>query len=240
VGSYSVERLLAVDSAGHGRHYRFVGWAPRKYRTHALVLSHDHPWARLLIPEWSRSLPVSVSSGSLRELEPAAGDWIACQAELAADSTARVSPRNFALPKRGFVPPPLDLGPLVTTDAVAAEPAPAAGPGCGDCVLFVSEQQAAAIRDGADELYVTGHAPPLARGGRAYLHAGRVLGYRPVTGVSPMPSGSRVRFDGPWSDVTVTWSGPRPSSGVSGGTYGAQMWTWRAWDREDEGAGPAV
>lgn len=235
----SVARLLAIDDQGDGCHYRFVGFAPRTYDTHALVVGVDGPWARLILPEWHDALAVTSSARALPDELREFGRWLSCRANLGADNPAKVMPTRFGSPRRDFRPEllPTPVLPEAGTE-LRDEPRPTVGEGCGDIVLFLDRASATTVRDGLADVYVNGHTPPVAAGDRVYIHDGNVvLGWRAVERRAPTPQGTRLSFAEEWHMTRVATDVRRPVAGVAeGGSHGQQAWTWRSWSRAAEGA----
>lgn len=86
----ALDRLLAVDRAGVGAHYRFQGWKPRArgYRAAISVVAVDaaRGRCRLVLPEWDATTEVddllSVLPATMREV----GATGSCMANLASPS----------------------------------------------------------------------------------------------------------------------------------------------------------
>lgn len=76
-------RLLERREDGEGRHYRWVGWAPRRsgYRTRARVVAVDDGAAMLELPEWGRGVP----AGLFLELVPREARRAGAEVDLRAD-----------------------------------------------------------------------------------------------------------------------------------------------------------
>ncbi len=231
----TAKRLLATREDGSGRHYRFVGFAARSYQTHVAVVDVAGSWVRVVCPEWHPGLAITVAAGAVDPAHRTPGSWLACRADLAADSPSRVQPRGFTLPAAGFDP---DRYHPLALDAEAAEPLfvapPETGPGCGDVVLFVSESELDEAVRGTG-VYMTGHPPPALAGGRAYLHTGgRVIGWRSAGGEQRLPNGMRLLLEGGLHPIEAPATPSLPASGVMGGEHGRQLWQWRTWSREQE------
>jgi len=224
-------RLLAAGADGAGIHYRFVGYAPRTgYRTHACVVAVVDGWARLLCPEWHPAVPITVAAGGIPPALRGAGSWVTCKANLGATAAAGTGLHAFTAPAAGFDPSALhpvavaDHAPELTADARTE-----------DVVLFLSGADAAAAIAGDRGVYVTGHAPPVGAGRRAYLCVdGAVTGWRAVAGTRPLPNGTRIVLGGPWHPVAVGVRPSLPAASVSAGRFGRQLWTTRTWRIEDE------
>jgi hypothetical protein len=226
-------RLLAADEDGRGRYYRFVGYAPRRYDTHAIVIGADATWTRLVLPEWHPSLTVTVSTGTVPPSARALGAWLRCSANLGAERAAHLEVDRILPPGAGFDParyPPVTAEPPV--DAPVFAP-PAAGPGCGDIVLFASAAEAEALAgDAPTDVYVTGHPPPIVAGARVYVHAsGQVRGWRRLTARRPRPNGTTLSVDGSWQPCVMTESLDPLAGGIAAGEHGRQRWAWRSWAR---------
>jgi hypothetical protein len=230
------DRLLATTGDGAGRYYRFIGYAPRTgYATHAYVIDSEDEWSRVACPEWHPGLAITIATRSLPTGHTAPGTWLACRADLSADAGARVCPHQFVPAEPGFDPSHYPAVDVSIAAPVAPPRATEIGPGCGDVVLFVSEQEFADCRSGPARLHVNGHPPPLAAGGRAYLHAnGEVHGWRPVHAVRPCPNGTFLELEGAWHPVILDVNPRRPPSGVVGGRFDSQAWLWRSWPRSAE------
>jgi len=87
----SCSRLLAVDAAGEGAHYRFIGWMPRRYRTWAYVAASEREWAVLIVPEWHPRRPVRLPRRQLPVGAVVPGGWMTADADLSAPYPARLS-----------------------------------------------------------------------------------------------------------------------------------------------------
>jgi hypothetical protein len=230
-------RLLAVDADGVGRHYRFIGYAPRAgYATHIHVVADEGAWTRVVCPEWHPELTIAVAAAALPASSRDVGSWLACRADLSADAPARLQPRRFAVVDPLFNPSRYHAVHAPSADADgAARERPESGPGCGDVVLYVAAAEVEQIANGASGVYLTGHAPPVRSGSRAYLHAtDRVHGWRSVRQLRPLPNGSRVVLEGAWHPVAGVPASPPPLSGVQDGRHGRQLWAWRSWPLHTE------
>jgi hypothetical protein len=223
-------RLLAVDDAGAGVHYRFVGYASRSgYRTHACVIALDGEWARLVCPEWHPGMPITVAAAALPPAQREPGSWVACKGDLGATAPARTGLRDLMPPAPRF--DPSTLHPVaVSADDTLGRPSAAE-----DVVLFISGRDVRAAMTGDQGVYLTGHAPPTGPGRRAYLCVdGVVTGWRTVAHTRLLPNGTRVVLQGPWNAVAVDVMPALPATGVAGGRFGLQLWAKRSWPIEAE------
>jgi hypothetical protein len=219
----TTSRLLAQDNRGSGRHYRFLGYAPRaSYATVAYIVKAMPPWVRIICPEWHPALPIQVPLAALPVGTADAGSWLSCRANLGAASPAGVEPHQFARPSHDFDP---QRYPQPSVQDSALEPAHSIETH-HDIALFLTEPELAASIAGSGDLYLTGHPPPVAPGARIYLHAcGRVQGWREIDKVRKLPNGVRITLCGTWHPVQLAESPRRPRAGVHGGAHGQQRWT---------------
>lgn len=235
VGTAATSRLLAVGPDGAGSHYRFVGFVPRSgYDTHAYVVAVERPWARLVLPEWHPALVVTVAAGEL-PAEGVPGAWLRCRANLGAGRPVEVVPARLKEPARGFDPSIYPAPDVPVTDGRSMRESPSSGAGCGDVVLYPTRLESEGPVEDLTAVYVTGHSPPVAPGGRAYLSVGgRVIGWREVSALKPLPNGMTVAFSEGFTACEVPTEPALPMSGVAGGEHGAQQWCWRDWERAEE------
>jgi len=88
----ALERLLAVDDAGAGIHYRFQGWKPRArgYRTAISVVAVDADAGRcrLVLPEWDPASEVEELLSAVPSTMRAVSATGSCMANLASPSAA--------------------------------------------------------------------------------------------------------------------------------------------------------
>ena len=91
----ALDRLLAVDDAGVGAHYRFQGWKPRArgYRTAISVaaVDADRGRCRLVLPEWDATTEVEDLLSVLPLTMRAVGATGSCMANLASPSAGGLS-----------------------------------------------------------------------------------------------------------------------------------------------------
>jgi len=83
-------RLLATREDGQGRHFQFLGWSPRRYRTWAIVLKLDDQRATLVLPEWHSARPVCLPVGALPERARRPGMWLKLSADLSAPAPGKL------------------------------------------------------------------------------------------------------------------------------------------------------
>jgi hypothetical protein len=187
---------------------------------------------RVVVPEWHPGIVVTLAAGELPPECRNAGAWLRCKANLGAGQAVELAPTRLRPAEPPFDPssyPELTVG-GATSPAPAA--LPVAGPGCGDVVLHTAETPGA---KGLDEIYITGHPPPAKRGGRAYLCVdGAVQGWQRIRAIRPLPNGTRVELDGPFSACTVPETPALSPDGVMDGAHGRQLWQWRTWARDVE------
>lgn len=90
--SLPLDRLLARNEAGDGRHYSFHGWKrrPRGYRTElqAIGFTADLDGFLVCLPEWDPDTEIELSLASLPEELRVAGAVGSCMANLASTSAA--------------------------------------------------------------------------------------------------------------------------------------------------------
>lgn len=230
----SAARLLAARADSHGLHYRFLGHVPgRRYRTHAVVVSADAHWARVVCPEWHPKLAIAVAVGGLPPEARHAGAWVRGVADLGAGQPGHVQLRELAPPEAGFDPGryhPVAGG----HDDGTAPPTPRRDAGDGDVVLFLGAAELAAMQAGRG-IYLTGNPPPATAGARVYAHHdGAVRGWCELVRKRRLPNGVRLELAGDWHAVTVPVSPERPRSGVADGAHGHQRWVARGWPRAAE------
>lgn len=89
VMSLSAERLLAQRPDGQGRHFQFLGYRSRRYRTWALVTVVDERHATLILPEWhprrTVRLPRRLAGGARTST------WLSVSADLSASNPGRLN-----------------------------------------------------------------------------------------------------------------------------------------------------
>lgn len=112
----ALDRLLAVDGAGAGAHYRFQGWKPRVrgYRTAITVVAVDADAGRcrLVLPEWDAGTEVEELLSVLPATMRAVGASGSCMADLASPSAGGLGIHSCRPTKpRGLSRPSLDSHP---------------------------------------------------------------------------------------------------------------------------------
>ncbi|HLM85188.1 MAG TPA: hypothetical protein VK272_03260 [Solirubrobacteraceae bacterium] len=91
----TAHRLLAARADGQGLHYSFLGWAPRRYRTWAVVVAIEDAAATVVLPEWHPGRPVRLP----RRLLPAQGGvacWLTLRADLSVPAAGQLNPSGIA------------------------------------------------------------------------------------------------------------------------------------------------
>jgi hypothetical protein len=87
-------RLLATRNDGQGRHYSFLAWTPRRYRTWAVLTERNATFATLVLPEWHPGravrLPTRLVPGELRE-----GEWLMLRADLHVCGAGQLNPSHL-------------------------------------------------------------------------------------------------------------------------------------------------
>src|SRR5580704_675248 len=58
----AASRLAETTTNGQGRHFQFMGWRPRRYKTWAVVLVVEDARSTLVLPEWHPARPVMLST----------------------------------------------------------------------------------------------------------------------------------------------------------------------------------
>lgn len=190
--------LLRTRRDGQGSNVQFAGWAPRKYRTVALVVAIDERIATLVLPEWHPSRPVPLDPRLLPR-GSGAGVWLSLRADLSVGRAAKLAPSHLTLLPDG---PRERLHPV---DHAPPEPTveperPEVGEGCGDVVLTVEPDilQAAPRGGGLIELYVYRRPDATKAGDWVYLAP---TGSREITArlqvrdVRSLPVGALLRCD---------------------------------------------
>lgn len=105
VVSLSAERLLAVRVDGQGRHFQFLGFRARRYRTWAFVLALADRDVELILPEWHPRRSVRLA-GRLVPSTARAGAWLEVSADLSASNPGRLNVSVVGICKK---PPHLSL-----------------------------------------------------------------------------------------------------------------------------------
>jgi hypothetical protein len=210
-------RLLALDTAGRGRYYRFLGLKPgRLYATHAQIVELDGSWARLVCPEWHPELPITVALGSLPPMLRERGAWVGCRADLGAANPASVSPTAFTAPDTGFsalIYPPVA--------AVETPPPPTPPRSAQQQIVLFAAPPAPEHR-----LYLTGHPPPLVPGDRVLFCAeDQITGSCTIRACKALPNGVALHFEPDWQPLASVPAPRPPPSGVQCGRHGSQRWT---------------
>lgn len=86
----SAQRLLATRPDGQGRHFQFLGFRSRRYRTWASITAVGDRDVALTLPEWHPARHVRLP----RRLIPAAasaGEWLRVGADLSASNAGRLN-----------------------------------------------------------------------------------------------------------------------------------------------------
>lgn len=83
-------RLLATREDGQGRHFQFLGWSSRRYRTWAVVIEVHEAVASLVLPEWHPTRPVCLPLGALPECARRPGVWLKLTADLSAPAPGKL------------------------------------------------------------------------------------------------------------------------------------------------------
>lgn len=91
----SLPRLLAADDDSSGRHYRFQGFASRRYQTFACVWSAEEVEVVLCVPEWHPRRPLYLFSRLVPECARRPGEWLSLRCDLSASSAARLEPSDL-------------------------------------------------------------------------------------------------------------------------------------------------
>ncbi len=227
----AVERLLATRRDRQGRTYQFLGFAPRRYRTVAVVAAiRADGQAELVLPEWHPARPVLHPARLLPTDAAAAGRWLSCTADLSQGRPATLRVADLAAiadpgPERSHRPAYAPAAPVTDRER------PAAGRGCGDIVLDVPEGiEGRPVVGGLLELVVVERAGGMRAGDRVYLADGSgVSAYLELRERRVIPNGDRLRCEPAVHALTQ----PVTSDGrcVQG------RWRWRWWERGAEATG---
>ena len=87
----TASRLLATRGDGQGRHFQFLGWSSRRYRTWARVMVLEDQTAVLILPEWHPMRPVALPARLLPESARAVGARLALSANLSAPVAGKLA-----------------------------------------------------------------------------------------------------------------------------------------------------
>jgi hypothetical protein len=225
--SVTIPRLLEPRDDGQGSYYQWLGWAPRRYRTPAQVVSRESASAVLCLPEWHPARPVQLPARLLPSDAARVGAWLECVASLAAPTAGRLEIHVI----RAIGAPPTGELHAVALAAVrpseAAAP-PAAGKDCGDIVVALARESSNQL---SSEFFVRERIS-LRPGGRVYELSGaskRVAAYRSLKRCTQTPNGTLLHCSPERVDLA------EPISGWDGSVEHAR-WRWRWWPREQEAA----
>lgn len=89
--SVSAARLLATREDGQGRHFQFLGFRPRRYRTWAVIASLADHEAVIILPEWHSARPVRLPRRVLPATASGPGRWLRVSADLSASNAGRLN-----------------------------------------------------------------------------------------------------------------------------------------------------
>jgi hypothetical protein len=84
-------RLAARRPDGQGRFYSFLAWAPRRYRTWAVVMNIAEARAVLVLPEWHSGRPVPFPARLLPRDARRAGAWLTLRADLSVPAAGQLN-----------------------------------------------------------------------------------------------------------------------------------------------------
>jgi hypothetical protein len=84
-------RLAATRSDGQGRYYSFLAWAPRRYRTWAVVMRIEEARALLVLPEWHPGRPVPFPARLLPRDARRAGVWLTVRVDLSVPAAGQLN-----------------------------------------------------------------------------------------------------------------------------------------------------
>jgi hypothetical protein len=229
--SISLAGLLRVRPDGQGRHYQFVGFDPRRYRTFATVAAIGADgMATLVLPEWHPSRPVSFPARLVPPSARVVGAWLRCTADL---SMGRPAWLNVA-----DLEPCPDPGPdvchragLTLAPESEAPTRPEVGRGCGDIVLDLPAGGLAGMqrRGGLLDVYVIARPRGVESGDRVYLaESGAIAAFLEVRARELRPSGDVLRCEPEPRELPrpLPVDLPRQQS----------RWRWRWWPRAVEHA----
>lgn len=222
----SVDRLLAVNPDGSGKHYTFQGYRSKGYRTWAQLVDHDDKQAIVILPEWHPARPVRLSVRALPPNVENTGAWMLVSADL---SAPRPSLLNLT-PKRACPAP-------ATSECVTPtwQPAPAKvnrpvatyGARCGDIVLE-HHPQPLVQTNGCLAFFVPQRPEGVGPRSRLYVPDDhQIYGYYQLAGVQPGPHGAGLIAEPRLIELFQRI----PMQG----TLVAGTWRWRWWPREAEG-----
>ena len=92
----SAARLAARRADGQGLYYQFIAWAPRRYRTWAVVVSVDASEATLVLPEWHPARPVRLPSRLMPEGARYANAWLSLRVDLSVSAAGQLNPAGLS------------------------------------------------------------------------------------------------------------------------------------------------
>jgi hypothetical protein len=150
-------RLLAVDDAGEGLHYRFLGYQPaRRYDTFAYLASLDPNTALLCLPDWHSQRLVRLPLVLLPDGTRRAGQWFRCTADLGQPTAGRLNIADLLActdPGRRVCHQPDPPSP--SDEQLPARPL--LGRGCGDVVVELPDRSHLSALDGVIALHLGLH-----------------------------------------------------------------------------------
>jgi hypothetical protein len=88
----TLARLAAARGDGQGRHYSFLAWMPREYRTWAAVVEIEGDTAVLVLPEWHPGRPVRLPARLLPPGIGGIGAWLELRADLSVAAAGQLNP----------------------------------------------------------------------------------------------------------------------------------------------------
>jgi hypothetical protein len=226
--SLSATRLLAHDQH-RGIHYAFAGFQPRPrgYRTTAHVIGLDGDRLWLNLPEWHPRRAVTVPAATIAPGLQQCGRLLRCRADLSAPTPGALNLHDFRDPQPSdleglHLPGPVDHRPTTPPEATAA------GPGCGEIVIAVTEAEWAALNDalGHHSLYRTRDLPPPQLAGIFVAVDDQVRGYAEPIACTATPMGYHLRLGA--IELLTRRRKIQPADQAS-----RAMWQWRWWPRTD-------
>ncbi len=220
----SSARLLATDEDAQGKHYSFVKWSPRHYKTWAYVQAMEPSQAMLVLPEWHPRREVRLPTRLLSLTSQHEGSWVRVMADLSQPSAGALNLRVLDACE--------DPGALVPRPPPAAGPEPCKalpvlGAGCGDIVL---ESAATLKARGARWVIFLRERPTeLREGSRVYVprpEGSLIAGYVHLISSEISPNGASLYCDPTMSllDCRIEVEGQRE----------LVRWRWRWWPRRLE------
>jgi hypothetical protein len=226
----TARQLLALRGDGQGRHYQLQGFAPRRYRTYAVVVViSDDRQAVLVLPEWHPARPVHFPTRLLPSKTRSPGAWLRCTADL---SQGRPAQLNLADLVRCDDPGPdiCHRSAYLPPNPGRSAPPPSFGPGCGDIVLELPFGLREVLRSVPEhvEIVVPRRAPGLRPGARIYIaEDGRVDCYLQLVNRRLLPNGDRLLCKPESASLSRPIAAPGPCE--------QHRWRWRWWNRNEEG-----